>query len=134
MIYVLDSNTISFMLDGDRNVIARYRRESDKGSVVIIPPVVYYEVQRGLLAAKLNKKLMQFDILCREIEQPEFEKRVWRKAAEIWATLRQTGKTLDDDGDIFIAAYCLVNNYPLVTNNTKDFERIDGMTLIDWKE
>lgn len=32
--------------------------------------------------------------------------------------------------DCFIAASALVNNYPLVTNNTSDFEFIEGLKLL----
>ncbi len=34
-------------------------------------------------------------------------------------------------GDSLIAATALVNNFPLVTNNTKDFQWIDSLTLIN---
>jgi predicted nucleic acid-binding protein len=34
--------------------------------------------------------------------------------------------------DVIIAATAIVNNLTLVTHNTKDFERITGLTLADW--
>jgi len=37
------------------------------------------------------------------------------------------------DADIFIAAHCIVNDYTLVTDNTGDFERIDGLKFVNWK-
>jgi tRNA(fMet)-specific endonuclease VapC len=43
-------------------------------------------------------------------------------------------KTVIGDADILIAAYCLVNDYTLVTNNTNDFNRIDGLKLVNWKD
>ena len=39
-----------------------------------------------------------------------------------------------DDGDIFIAAQCIVNDYTLVTDNTGDFERINGLKTVNWKK
>ena len=36
--------------------------------------------------------------------------------------------------DMLIAAFCLANDYTLVTSNTKDFENISGIKLADWSE
>ena len=36
------------------------------------------------------------------------------------------------DADILIAAFCLENDYTLVTNNTKDFVNIKGLLINDW--
>jgi tRNA(fMet)-specific endonuclease VapC len=35
--------------------------------------------------------------------------------------------------DMLIAAHAKALGVTLVTNNTRDFERIDGLTLEDWK-
>lgn len=51
--------------------------------------------------------------------------------ARIKAKLRAEGKMLDDF-DILIAATAIVNDCILVTNNTKHFERIDGLTIENW--
>jgi predicted nucleic acid-binding protein len=49
----------------------------------------------------------------------------------LYASLSRQG-ALIEDADIFIAAFCLVNDYPLVTNNTRHFGRIAELTLVDW--
>ena len=131
-IYALDSNIISYMLKNDAAVIFRYRQESDRGNGFVILPIVYYEIQRWLLSRKLKKKMALFDDLCHEIEQVEFNRAVWQKAAQICAGLYQCGTPIDD-ADIFIAAFCLVNGYTLVTNNTRHFERIEGLQYVNWK-
>lgn len=51
--------------------------------------------------------------------------------AKIKSKLRSEGKILDDF-DILIAATALVNNCIIVTNNTKHFERIDGLSIENW--
>ena len=132
IIYALDSNIISYMLKNDAVVVSRYRQESDRGNSFVILPIVYYEIQRWLLSRRLNKKMGLFDDLCHEIEQVEFNKPIWQKAAQICAGLYQRGVPIDD-ADIFIAAFCLVNGYTLVTNNTRHFERIDGLEIVNWK-
>ena len=54
-------------------------------------------------------------------------------AAVIYADLRKNGFTVND-ADILIAAFCIVNNYTLITDNTKDFVNISGLKFISWAE
>jgi len=56
-------------------------------------------------------------------------------AAKLKANLVEKGTPIGNkDADIFIAAYCLNNGYTLVTDNTNDFERIEGLQVINWKQ
>ncbi len=51
--------------------------------------------------------------------------------AQIRARLELRGERLEDT-DTFIAATALVNDYTLVTHNTRHFSRIPGLKLEDW--
>jgi predicted nucleic acid-binding protein len=53
MIYALDSNIISEILRKNANVIAWYRQKTAQGYNFIIPPIAYYEIERGLLSENL---------------------------------------------------------------------------------
>jgi predicted nucleic acid-binding protein len=56
-------------------------------------------------------------------------------AAKIKAKLTEQGTPIGEkDGDIFIASHCIVNGYTLVTNNTKDFNRIEELKIVNWKD
>lgn len=133
MIYALDTNTLSYMLRRDMTVCNRYLMESDKGHECIIPPVAYYEIKRGLLAVNATAKEREFDNLCRDFEIGEMNSRAWLYAAQLYAVNKQAGRMIDD-ADLFIAAFCVEGGYTLVTNNTKHFERIDGLQLVNWVE
>jgi len=63
----------------------------------------------------------------------ETSKDVWEKAAALYVYTRQIGKPVGSDTDLLIAAYCLINDCTLVTNNTRHFENIDGLKLVNWK-
>ena len=133
-IYALDSNIISAVLKDNKAIINRYEQEAEQGRDFIIPPVVFYEVQRGLLANNMQNRLRNFEEFCQYIEIGEFKVEVWRKAAEIYATLSKQGKPVGAsfDGDVFIAAYCIMNDYVLITNNKDHFGRIDGLQFENW--
>ena len=61
----------------------------------------------------------------------EMRLETWELAANIYTDLRKAHYTVGD-ADILIAAFCLIDGYTLVTNNTKDFKNIDGLRFVDW--
>ena len=50
MIYALDSNIISDILRKNADIVARYHQTTKQQHEFIIPPIVFYEIERGLLA------------------------------------------------------------------------------------
>ncbi|MDR0499227.1 MAG: PIN domain-containing protein [Holophagales bacterium] len=132
MTYALDSNIVSHVLKRDAPVLANYRKAMDDAIDIVIPPIVCYEVLRGLLARGMTKRLAEFDELRQSALQVEFDVMVWQKAAQIYASLFQHGRPIDE-GDYLIAAYCIVNDFTLVTNNTRHFEHVDGLKTVNWK-
>ena len=52
---------------------------------------------------------------------------------QIRAQLQKLG-TLIGSYDLQIAAIALANNLILVTHNTREFERVEGLKLEDWQE
>jgi tRNA(fMet)-specific endonuclease VapC len=60
-----------------------------------------------------------------------------REEAKVWglieANLRKQGKPIEAE-DSIIAATAITNDLTLVTGNTKHFDRIDGLRLIDWEK
>lgn len=129
--YALDTNIISYLLKGDKNTAARIAQETERGSDVVIPPIVYYEIKRGLLAVGATKKMQVFEKLCASTVVGEIDRAVLDVAAAAHAALRKAGTPVDD-ADLLIGAYCIRNVYILVTNNTKHFAVIDGLKHVNW--
>jgi len=61
----------------------------------------------------------------------EIDMMSWKRAEEVYENLYRKGFTVGEL-DMLIAAYCLTHSCTLVTNNTKDFENIDGLTIENW--
>jgi tRNA(fMet)-specific endonuclease VapC len=139
MIYALDTNIISFLLRRENNhdVAKRFETEiKQTGNFYVIPPLSHYEIYWYLLRKKATAQLRIFNELYNnslvKIGMGEAE---FIKAAVIRADLEEKGISIGNkDADIFIAAYCIVNGYTLVTDNTSDFKRIDGLKIANWKE
>ncbi|MCL2018735.1 MAG: type II toxin-antitoxin system VapC family toxin [Oscillospiraceae bacterium] len=133
MIYALDTNIISYILRGDKNLKERLRQEEKKGNRSVIPLMVYYEVKRGLLASGATIKMQSFEDLCAVWGIHDLTKADMNTAAAIYADRKRKGTPIYDS-DLLIAAQCSANGYTLVTHNTKHFEGIDGLTIVDWYE
>ena len=136
MIYALDTNIISYMLDDNEKIKNQVNQIVANGHTFIVPPVVDYEIRRGLLSKNYLKKLRKFDQLQKFISVGAFDLEIWRKSAEIYALLSRQGKPIGKtfDGDVFVAAYCVINGYTLITNNKKHFERVNGLNFEIWEE
>ena len=132
MIYALDSNIISYLLKKDQQIIDKYNEENANGNSFIIPPVVYYEINRGLTAIGATAKIQRFNYLCSELGVGDMDIRIWTEAVKIYVGLIKRGNLIED-ADIFIAAYCIINNYTLVTNNLEHFARINNLNYTNWK-
>ena len=131
MTYALDTNTIIAILGNDKNVEENWENAAASDSRFIIPPVVDYEIQRGLLYKPSPRKEKIFFSLRQHYGVGVMTPEMWVKSSHIYVDLRKNGFTVGDD-DIFIAAFCLLNEYTLVTRNTKDFENIVGLQQVNW--
>jgi predicted nucleic acid-binding protein len=127
----LDANIVSFDLKGNDAVERNINRTRQNGSRIFIPPFAYYEVKRGLVAINATRQLRQFAQLCVDCPVGNLDDTVIEEAVNIHVELKAKGRPTDDV-DVFIAAYCKVHGLTLVTNNTKHFAAISGLSLVDW--
>jgi predicted nucleic acid-binding protein len=123
---------VSYLLKGDIEVQTRFLSEIESGHYYAIAPLVYYEVKRGLLYIEAKTKLREFNKLCENSVRGDMDYAVWEQAILLYIALRRKGITVED-ADLFIAAYCLKNDYVLVTNNMRHFEAFDDLQLANWK-
>jgi len=131
-VFVLDSNIISFYLRQDQQIIQKVRDMLLSGNEIVISPIAYYEVKRGLLAIKAERRLNEFFALCRIFGVGQFDNSMLDFAADIYCELRNKKQTVED-ADILSAAFCKCHNFTLVTHNIKHFVAISGLSYCDWK-
>ena len=55
-----------------------------------------------------------------------------KKYAKEKVRLRKIGKPMNDEFDLLIGVTAIENKLTLVTDNTKDFDRLDGIKLENW--
>ncbi|MCB1949913.1 type II toxin-antitoxin system VapC family toxin [Nitrosomonas sp.] len=128
--YVLDTNTLIYFFKGmgrvPENLLAKSPHE------IGIPAIVLYELEYGILkSASPKKRIEQLHALCALITVLPFSQREAKIAAAIRFDLEQKGQPIGHY-DILIAATALQQNAVLVTNNTREFSRIEILKIEDW--
>jgi len=88
-VFVLDSNILSFYLRQDQKILQKVKETILAGDEIIISPIAYYEVKRGLLAIKAEKRLGEFFALCRVFGVGQFENSILDFAADIYCELKK---------------------------------------------
>ncbi|MDR0859355.1 MAG: PIN domain-containing protein [Oscillospiraceae bacterium] len=131
MTYALDSNAVFQILNDNQSVLSNADSVIENGNAVVLPPFVYYEVQRGFFYKSSPVKELAFERLCELYPVGNMTLDVWDYAAQVYANLRKRNQTIED-ADILIAAFCITNGYILVTHNTKHFERVSELVIEDW--
>jgi predicted nucleic acid-binding protein len=131
-VYALDSNIVSFYLRGNHTVIENIEKAIGEDHSIVITPIAYYEVKRGLLLIDAVKQIKKFDDFCSLFPVGELGDYLLEDAISIYVHERKEKRNIED-ADIFIAAFCLYNNYILVTDNTKHFKNIKGLHAVNWR-
>ena len=131
MIYAIDSDILSYMLKDDKNIQDNFFDTVGDDDNYCIPPLVYYEVKRGLTYINAKVKLSGLaELYDGSIQNDVMTKEIWEKAINIYVMLKAKGRIIGD-GDIFIASFCIVNGYTLITNNTQHYDNIPELKKIN---
>ena len=136
--YVLDANTVSYLIRGEGNVGVNFRKKIIfERNFYAIPYIVAYEVRRWLedrQTKQMRLFLSQFSYLFSVVaKKADIEPAAWDIAVGIYIDLKQKGQLIGD-ADILIAAYCMSKNYTLVTRNERDFRRVANLKFVNWYE
>lgn len=132
--YLLDTNTVSYVLRGEGGVGARML--SMKRDTVAIPAIVAYELRYGAARLDPTKPFARtlsenIGTLLAALRPIPFDDDCAAAAAELRADLERAGTPLGPT-DILIAATALATRSTLVTRNTREFGRVRGLLLEDW--
>lgn len=131
MHYMLDTNACIGIING-KPVSLRKHLMQCQPEQVSISPIVHYELMFDVCNSQQKqrnqKNLQQF---LQYIQVLEWGEEQSTAAANIRCALSRKGQLIGHY-DILIAAHARSLNATLVTHNTREFERVDGLLLEDW--
>ncbi len=130
-ILLLDTNILSYWMRGDSVILSRLRfhRPCDLVFSTITLAEILYGIEKSPVKKKERRK--KIDQIGAQLKIVDFDKAAARRYAVIRTRLEKKGVPISER-DLQIAAIALANDFRVVTHNTKEFNRIEGLTVEDW--
>lgn len=133
MKYLLDTCAVSDFIKGETGTLENIKKISP--SDIAISTITVMEMHYGLAlnplrAQKIRNMIHDF---LESINILEFNENDAKEAAILRALLRQQGSTIGSYGILLAGAACN-RKLTLVSANTKEFERIESLSLINWRQ
>ena len=128
---MLDTNTcIAIIRKKSPQVLKRFK--AYKVGDIGISWVTLAELEFGVAKSQhLEKNQAALDEFVLPLEIANFDRDVARVYGRVRATLEKKGLPIGSL-DIMIGAHALSLGVTLATNNTREFSRIAGLTIVDW--
>ena len=129
----LDTNILIAVQKREPLADRHYRTAVTAGEVLVVPSVVRFEARRSLLRPEYSRRLGMLDNLLAFLPSLDFDAEAADIAALLHDQLRAAGTPIDE-ADLLIAATALRHGATLVTRNTRHFQKIPGLHLVDWQQ
>jgi tRNA(fMet)-specific endonuclease VapC len=131
-LYLLDTNILS---DAIRNPYGRsqsYMKRFDQ-SLICTSAIVASEMRYGIAKRHSPQLTERVELILNWINVLPYDDEASRRYGLIRSTLEGQGQAIGW-GDLFIAAHASAHNLTLVTNNVREFSRIEKLKLENWLE
>ena len=131
MKYMLDTNICIYIIKHQpENVIRKFMEHNQDD--ICISAITYAELAYGVEKSQAREKnRIALMVLLSEIQILPFDDLAAQIYGEVKADLQKKGTPIGPM-DTLIAAHAKALNLTLVTNNTKEFARVEGLELEDW--
>jgi tRNA(fMet)-specific endonuclease VapC len=130
--YLLDTNIISDLVRHPRGRVAERLAEVGEENVCT-SIIVAAEIRFGNLKKRSAKLARQLKKICVAIDILPFDHAAANSYAIVRWQLEATGRPIGAN-DLLIAAHALAADCTLVTNNMREFQRIERLVLENWLE
>jgi tRNA(fMet)-specific endonuclease VapC len=130
--YMLDTNICVFLIRQKSPILLE--RLKNSSGVLCLSAITLAELQHGveksLFPEKNTKALMDFLSI---VEVLSFDEKAAGEYGKVKTALQKRGMLIGPL-DTLIASHAKAADAVLVTNNTKEFARVDGLRLEDWTD
>lgn len=130
MKYMLDTNMCIYAQKNIPQVIEKMKNNFQYG--VAISSITLAELEFGVQAsANVEKNTIALYKFLSIVEILDFDSSAATEYGKIRADLKKKGTPIGNM-DMLIAAHAKSENLIVVTHNTREFERVEGLQLEDW--
>lgn len=132
MRYLLDTDTISFMVRRDAKVLERM--SSTPRSWLVVSSVTLMELEFGMARRPERRAALEaiLDPFLADVSLLPFTPLDAQATAAVRAALAGTGQPIGPY-DVMLAGTALTRGLTVVTGNTREFTRVSGLLVEDWR-
>lgn len=128
---LLDTDIVSAKLRRDPRVQLAAADYQVQFGRFTISAMTRFEILRGLRAARAVRRERLFQAFVANLLILPITDDIFESAANVYATLHRQGRLIPD-ADLLIGSTALVHGLALATNNEDDFNRIPGLSVVNW--
>jgi tRNA(fMet)-specific endonuclease VapC len=133
MKYLLDTNVCIKFLNGRSLAIKQTINDKNPDDIVLCSIVKAELFYGALKSAQPDKNIERLNRFVSQFESFPFDDDAAEAYGRIRSDLEKLGTPIGPN-DLLIASIALANGVILVTNNIKEFGRIQSLTLEDWEK
>lgn len=111
------------------NEIIKQHKDEPFYLSVITASELLHGVHRAESKAVKNRRSAFVEEVLRQFPILEVDLNAARSHAEIWSDLASKGQVIGGH-DLWIAASCLAHGHSIITDNVKEFSRVEGLKVI----
>jgi len=131
MLYMLDTNICSYIIRNKPQSIKEKLQEVEENHTVALSSIVVSELLYGATKKDSPKLMKVVSAFIDNFIIYDYSKISAQSYGNIRTDLEKKGKIIGAN-DLLIASHALSLGAILVTNNTREFERVEGLVLEDW--
>ncbi len=129
--YLLDTNICIYIAKNNPAAV-RSRFEQHSANAIAMSVVTLGELRHGAEKSQMREKsLATLQRLERLIQVMPLTDAVGHHYGQIRGGLERAGLTIGNN-DLWIAAHALAQGWVLVTNNEREFQRVNGLSVENW--
>lgn len=130
--YLLDTNICIYMTKHQPEIVRQHFEKHLPNRNILISVITLGELRFGAEKSQRKEKALKvIDELTSIIQVVELDEYVADHYAQIRKDLSSKGQIIGSN-DLWIAAHARANNWVVVTNNEKEFLRVEGLKVENW--
>ena len=130
--YLLDTNICIYIIKHQPEIVRQHFEKHLPNRNILISVITLGELRFGAEKSQHKEKALKvIDELTSMIQVVELDETVAEHYAQIRHDLSAKGK-IRGSNDLWLAAHARANDWVMVTNNEKEFVRVDGLRVENW--
>ncbi len=133
MIFMLDTDICIYIIKRKPASVLK-RLESLKPGQLAMSAITFAELMNGAKKSQhVEANLAKLNALGEQLDIRPFDKQAAVSYGDVRSALEKKGETIGGN-DLLIAAHALSLGWTLVTNNEREFSRVEGLKMENWAD